>query len=69
MDIKWKKSKTFLSYFSFLLGITLLFHSVFAILGRTNGGIYLKQELQDVLENDYQNTEEFKIFISDRLKN
>lgn len=71
MDIKWKKSKTFLSYFSFLLGITLLFHSIFAILGRTNGGIYLQQELQYVLEkeNDYQNTEEFKIFISDRLKN
>ncbi len=69
MDIKWKKSKTFISYFSFLLGVTLLFHSAFAILGRTNGGIYLKQELQNVLENDYQNTEEFKKFISDRLKN
>lgn len=67
MDTKWKRNKAVISYLFFFLGITLLLHSVLFFLERISLGLNVKEELQYILEKDYQNTREFKNFIDMRL--
>ena len=67
MDTKWKKSKAFLGFVAFLLGVSLLLE----------GGLYFgtvmtssnsRAWLYDSFRYDWRQTREFKNFVSNRLE-
>lgn len=67
MDTKWKKSKAFLGFVAFLLGVSLLLE----------GGLYFgtvmtssnsRAWLYDSFKSDWRQTREFKNFVSNRLE-
>ena len=64
MDTKWKKLKIILSFAAFFLGVTLLIGSVWQLgrlIAETKGEVWRT-------ESDYQESAEFRRYISAKLE-
>ena len=64
MDTKWKKLKIILSFAAFFLGVTLLIESVWQLgrlIAETKGEVWRT-------ESDYQESAEFRRYISAKLE-
>ena len=67
MDTKWKKSKVLLGWLAFFLGISLVLESLLffgAALSSPEG----RQRAADSFQGDYQNTQVFRNYLSDKLE-
>lgn len=64
MDTKWKKWKTVLSWTAFIIGITLLIYSSISL----TGFLLKKGGPGQILRADYQESQDFRWYISNRLE-
>lgn len=67
MDTKWKKRKIVISFLVFFLGITLTLAGAIGILKTRPSGLSLSK-LDQMWNQDYQQTSRFRNYISERLK-
>ena len=66
MDTKWKKSKKIISFIIFFLGICLTLEGITGVLQNKPHGVRI-HHLEKMLEDDYQQSANFRSFISERL--
>lgn len=66
MDIKLKKWNIFINFTLFFLGVTLFIGNILPIMTRIQ---MIKSDIQTISEKDYQNTADFKWYISTHLEN
>ena len=65
MDTKWKKCKGWIGITAFCLGLGMLLHSLLTGITQWNA---LRENVSSITETDYQNTWDFRSFISGRLE-
>ncbi len=68
MDTKWKNRKKAISFILFFLGISLALGSMADILRGKPAGVHFWQADQ-LLEDDYQESSQFRSYIASRLEN
>ena len=67
MDTKWKKSKKIISFVIFFLGVCLTLEGLTGLLRYNPHGIRISQ-IDNLLEDDYQQSDRFRSYISNRLE-
>ena len=67
MDTKWKKSKKIISFVIFFLGVCLTLEGLTGLLRYNPHGIRISQ-IDKLLEDDYQQSDRFRSYISNRLE-
>lgn len=65
MDTKWKKCKGWIGIIAFCLGLGILLHSLLSGITQLNT---LRENVSSITETDYQNSRDFRNFISGRLE-
>ncbi len=66
MDTKWKKSKRWIGFTAFFLGLTLFLGNLLHIIAMIAGGI-TTEDMKDAFQPDYQNTSAFQFYMEGYL--
>ena len=67
MDTKWKKSKRWIGFTAFFLGLTLFLGNLLHIIAMIAGGI-TTEDMKDAFQPDYQNTSAFQFYMEGYLE-
>ena len=67
MDTKWKKSKRWIGFTAFFLGLTLFLGNLLHIIAMIAGSI-TTEDMKDAFQPDYQNTSAFQFYMEGYLE-